>query len=189
LNNKDKHALFCQFAEFLMNIKELLGFAKLMKDNRHVQELIPKIERTIKDYYLNFDCCSECNHPIPPLPSNKKMEELEKVYEKYISRYELKTGKLPPVNNSEENLLMIPKESEEHLPPALRGLKISNEDRPDATVDELLAEFLGIPKEEQTPGGPEEQPKKRKLTISNRLAELAEKDKKPVYKGKLVSIE
>jgi hypothetical protein len=186
MNNKEKTALFCQFAEFLMNIKELLGFLKKSEQKR-VQELLPEIERTFKEYYLNFNCCEKCGHPIPSLPSNSRLPELEELLQKYATRYENRTGESAPIP-TEDVIPVVSRELEEQLPPVLRrGLKIDKDVKPGMTVDDLLADFLGKPKTEQP--AEEEQPARKKLTVSSRLAELADKDRKPVYHGKLVSIE
>jgi hypothetical protein len=183
MNKKEKHALLCQFAEFLMNLKELLGHLK-KSDNPKIQELLPLIEHTFKEYYLNFDVCPECGHPIPPLPKNSRMPELEELFQKYATRYENKTGEPAPI---EEPVSAISTELKEGLPPALKSLKIDNSST-GKTVDDLLADFLGRPKQEASVEE-FEPPRKKKLTVSSRLAELAEKDRKPVYHGKLVSIE
>lgn len=182
MNKKEKHALFCQFAEFLMNLKELLGYLK-KSDNPQIQKLLPPIERTFKEYYLNFDLCSDCGHPIPPLPSNSRMADLESLFEKYLIRYENKTGEPAPV---EENEAVELSQVVEGLPPVLRNLKVESGSA-SKSVEELLADFLGTSPESQPKE--DEEPKQKKLTVSSRLAELAEKDRKPVYHGKLVSIE
>ena len=188
MNKKEKYALFAQFAEFLMNIHELLGFLK-KSDNRRVKELVPAIEHTLKEYYLNFDTCDQCGHPIPPLPSMNRMHELEESLQKYITRYENKTGDIPLIEMEEKPSSGVTR-IDENLPPALQGIQLDKDAISGKTVDEILSNFLKTANPEQAIDEEEEpSPKKKKLIVSSRLAELAEKDKKPVYHGKLISIE
>ena len=94
MDAREKYEVFCQISYLIIKCRDLISSLKSKKNKQKIDidVDIEKIERVIDKYYMNFDLCPTCGHPIPSLPTIRDLCTFEPIVRNYISIYELKTG-------------------------------------------------------------------------------------------------
>lgn len=95
MNQSEKKLVFSQFIKLVIdsrNIINLLSQGFESKHKKKILDLLISIDKTLDQYYMNFDICDNCGHPAPTIPSNSEHQTLDDFFNSYIDLYELKTG-------------------------------------------------------------------------------------------------
>jgi hypothetical protein len=95
MTNNEKKLIFSQFIKLIIDSKNLVNLLSQGFTSDHKQKilnLLSSINLTLNEYYMNFDVCDECGHPVPIIPSSNQRDELLAFYDHYIELFELKTG-------------------------------------------------------------------------------------------------
>jgi hypothetical protein len=95
MTNNEKKLIFSQFVKLIIDSKNLINLLSQGFTSDHKQKILNllfSINLTLNEYYMNFDICDECGHPVPIIPSSNQRDELLAFYDHYIELFELKTG-------------------------------------------------------------------------------------------------
>lgn len=97
MNPHDCDDIFSQYVYFISKCRDLIRLIRSdFEDKTAIDVVVDELSEILSKYYMNFDLCSSCGHPIPSLPSVMLKDKISHVMANYIDLYEFQSGEKFP---------------------------------------------------------------------------------------------